>query len=174
MTEGINTARLQLRPVRTDDAAFILEMDRDPLVLRYLASEPISTLEQAQSVIAYIQKQYADNGTGRWAVVRREDGAFLGWCGIKLVNDGVTGGRTGYYDIGYRFLSRYWGQGYALEAAVSCMQYAFGEMKLHALHATIMDGNTASVRIAEKLGFRHEYSFTEDGQLWHWYRRDAS
>ena len=101
------TERLILRELLEEDAAGILTMDKDPEVLRFLPGAMINSLEDAVQVVRYIRKQYVDNGVGRWAMVRKEDQAFIGWCGIKRGNDRPTNGKTDYYDIGYRMLPAY-------------------------------------------------------------------
>jgi [ribosomal protein S5]-alanine N-acetyltransferase len=163
------TERLILREMLEEDAPGILAMDRDPEVLRYLPVTPIHTIAEARNVIGYIRKQYVDNGIGRWTMVNKEDGAFMGWCGIKYVNEQPTNGRIGYYDIGYRLLPAYWNKGYAFEAALACKRYAFAVLQLEELHATVMEGNTASGRVAEKLGMKKIETFEEDGRQWSWY-----
>lgn len=170
----LETERLILRELTETDAAGILHLDSSPEVLRYLPVNPIHTLDQARDVILYIRKQYEENGTGRLAVIRKEDKAFAGWCGIKLVNDEPTKGRLNYYDIGYRLLPSFWGSGYAFEAAQACAVYAFENMKVDALHATVMQGNVASAKIAVKLGMRLSEQFEEEGQLWDWYTLEAA
>lgn len=165
----IETERLLLRGLNENDAEQILQLDSAEAVLRYLPVMPIETIAQAREGIAYIRKQYSENGTGRLAMIRKEDGAFLGWCGIKWVNDHETNGKTNYYDIGYRLLPEFWNKGYAFEAAQACCDYAFTIPRLEALHATVMEGNTASARIAEKLRMALVSRFEEEGKAWRWY-----
>lgn len=53
-----------------------------------------------------VRQQYVDNGIGRWAVVEKESGLFIGWAGLKIetnVNDHAS-----FYDLGYRFLPEFW------------------------------------------------------------------
>ncbi|WP_118973996.1 GNAT family N-acetyltransferase [Taibaiella koreensis] len=169
MEYHLETERLGLRSLNGNDAAHILKLDTAADVLRYLPGTSINSLEEAAAVIAYIQQQYTANGIGRWAMIRKADGAFLGWCGIKWVNDKETNGRTGYHDIGYRLLPAFWQQGYAFEAAKACCDYGFATMGLQELHATVMEGNVASARIIEKLGMQLVSRFEENGNLWRWY-----
>lgn len=169
--DSITTPRLLLRPFRPADAPGILALDSDPEVRRYVPGPLLTSLDEAARVIDYIRAQYERNGIGRWAVERRADGAFLGWCGLKLVDDSVTNGRTNYYDLGYRLLRRCWGQGYASEAAQASLRYGFETLRLPELHATVMQGNEASRRVVEKLGFGRTATFEQDGAPWDWYQR---
>jgi RimJ/RimL family protein N-acetyltransferase len=165
------TERLVLREIAEEDAPGILAMDKDPEVLRFLPGAMIGTLQEAVEIVQYIRKQYKENGTGRWAMVRKADHAFIGWCGIKLVNDRPANGRIGYYDIGYRMLPAYWGRGYGYEAAAAAMDYAFNTLKLELLCGSVMQGNTASYRILEKLGMQCTEQYEEDGRLWNWFEK---
>jgi ribosomal-protein-alanine N-acetyltransferase len=169
---NLQTPRLLLREMTPADTPGILALDSDPVVLRYLPNKPISTLTEAYKIIDYIRQQYERNGIGRWAVVSQDTGAFIGWCGLKLVDDSEVNGRTNYYDIGYRLLAKYWGLGYASEAAQTSMRYALEVMKLPVVNATVMHDNQTSRRILEKIGLERKEEFTEpDGRLWHWYER---
>lgn len=174
MKTYLETERLILRELDETDATGILQLDSEPEVLRYLPLNPIHTLDEAREVIQYIRKQYEENGTGRLAMIRKEDKAFAGWCGIKLVNDQPTNGRLNYYDIGYRLLPSFWSHGYAFEAAQACADHAFENMKVEALHATVMQGNIASARIAVKLGMHLVAYFEEEGRQWDWYTLEAA
>ncbi|GAB3227002.1 GNAT family N-acetyltransferase [Hymenobacter seoulensis] len=167
---NLETPRLLLREMRLSDAPGVLALDSDPTVLRYVPNKAISTLAEAEAIIRYIRQQYERNGIGRWAVVHQDTQEFIGWCGIKLVNDSEVNGRSNYYDIGYRLLPRHWGQGYASEAAAASMRYAQSVLKLPEINATVMQDNLASRRILEKLGMHLQQNFTEpDGSLWCWY-----
>lgn len=112
------TDRLLLRPLQATDAPGMFALDTDPAVHRYLGGiggpRPASLADSA-AVIEFIQAQYAAPGIGRWAVELRATGEFMGWAGLKLVAGPVNGQRD-FYDLGYRFIPRYWGQGYGYEA----------------------------------------------------------
>lgn len=167
----LETPRLLLRDLTLADAPGILALDSDPDVLRYVPNKIISTLSEAEAIIRYIRQQYERNGIGRWAVVRQDTQEFIGWCGLKLVNDSEVNGRTNYYDIGYRLLPPHWGHGFASEAAHATLHYGLEVLQLPEINATVMQENTASRRILEKLGMQLQEKFTEpDGSLWGWYK----
>jgi [ribosomal protein S5]-alanine N-acetyltransferase len=109
------TDHLLLRPLTAADAPGMFALDSDPAVRRYLGGiggPQAASVADSLATIAYIQAQYAATGLGRWAVVLRATGEFMGWAGLKLVAGPVNEQRD-FYDLGYRFLPRYWGQGYA-------------------------------------------------------------
>jgi len=146
----IETERLQLRPLRDDDAdgAMMLELLNDPGFHQHIGDRGVRTLPQARQYIrAGALKSYAANGFGMYAVERRADGAWLGNAGL-VRRDGLPTA-----DIGYALLQRHQGQGYALEAARGVLGYAHDVLGIGALCAIVAPGNPRSVRVLEKLGF---------------------
>src|SRR5688572_121541 len=112
MKEFVETERLLLREMLPSDYQGIFELDSDPDVHTYLGKDPITDFQQAKNVIDFIQKQYLENGIGRWAVIEKQTKAFVGWSGLKLIKE-KTNGHVDHYDLGYRFIRKYWGRGYA-------------------------------------------------------------
>ncbi|MBO2030580.1 GNAT family N-acetyltransferase [Siccationidurans ginsengisoli] len=165
------TDRLLLRPLEADDAPGMFALDSDPAVHRYLggiggprAASPTDSL----ATIAFIQAQYVANGIGRWAVTLRATGEFIGWAGLKLVAGPVNGQRD-FYDLGYRFLSSYWGQGYGYEAAQAWLGHGFAGLKLPRICAYAAVENIASCHILEKIGLAPGNEFVENGTACRWY-----
>jgi ribosomal-protein-alanine N-acetyltransferase len=76
----VETERLVLRELVAEDALSMFEMDSDPEVQRYLGNKPLVSLTQSQEQIKFIQQQYHDNGIGRWAVIDKQTGEFVGWA----------------------------------------------------------------------------------------------
>lgn len=165
------TPRLLLRELVPDDAPGMFALDSDPAVLRYLHTKPQTAVAESAAVIELVRTQYAENGIGRWAVVLKNSGEFVGWCGMKLVRDTVNG-HTDFYDLGYRLLQKHWAKGYGYEAARACLDYAFGPLGLSTLYGIAMTGNAGSRRILEKLGFQLVNFFEEHGEELVWYRLD--
>jgi RimJ/RimL family protein N-acetyltransferase len=172
--QTLTTARLLLRPLTLADATGMLELDSDPAVHRYLGGiggpRP-GSLADSEATIRFIQAQYAAHGIGRWAVALRATGEFMGWAGLKLVTEPVNGQRD-FYDIGYRFLPRYWGQGYGYEAAQAWLDYGFATLALPRICAYADENNVGSRRILEKIGLRAGNRFVENGTACVWYAAD--
>jgi [ribosomal protein S5]-alanine N-acetyltransferase len=162
------TPRLILREIDIQDAKGILLLDSDPEVHLYLPDNVKHTIEEAKEDIRNIKKQYADFGIGRWAVIEKASGAFTGWAGLKW-NTGPENHRRDFYDLGYRLIRKYWGRGYASEAAKVSIDYGFNTMNLDEINGIADSRNLASIKILQKVGMKFIETFTEDNHLLHWY-----
>lgn len=142
------TENLYFRRFVAADADSVLKLNSDPLVTRF-THDIIYTRAEAEDLLnRSIISHYNKYGYGRWAVLRKSDDQFIGWCGLKFRPS------TGLVDLGYRFIRQFWGQGYATEAAQATIQYAFDELKINLIAAAAEPDNGASVRILTRCGFR--------------------
>lgn len=162
MTTFIETERLILRELITDDENNIFALDSDPEVHTYLGKNPITTMEQSRNVIQSILQQYIDNKIGRWAVIEKSSGDFIGWSGLKLVKT-IVNNQINYYDLGYRFIKRYWGKGYATETAKASLTYGFNIMELNEIYGMADCENIASNNVLKKAGLRFTNMFEYEG-----------
>lgn len=152
----ILTPRLELRPHRLEDVAFMVELNSNPEVTRYV---PDGAIEEAGALelVMQLRMQFAERKIGRFLVIERATGQRLGWCGLKWIEE------TKSIDLGYRFLKSAWGQGYATEAAKACLEYGFNTLKHDKVTATITPTNTASLGVAKKLGMKEVGRVIESG-----------
>ncbi|MFZ1359725.1 MAG: GNAT family N-acetyltransferase [Saprospiraceae bacterium] len=163
------TERLVLRAFVEEDAISFFEMDSDPLVHIYLGNNPITTIEQAASTIANIRKQYVDFGIGRWAVIEKCSGAFIGWSGLKFI-DYKDNEHINFHDVGYRLMPKYWGKGYATESAKVSIKYGFEAMNLEEIIGTNHVDNLASRKALEKCGLKFVETFDWKGNQCNWFK----
>ena len=131
----LETDRLILRPLEISDAEAMFAMDANPNVHKYLWQKPTKNLNESIKTIEYVQKQYRENKIGRFATILKETGEFIGWTGIKFVNDHVENGNVNFYDFGYRLNERFWGNGYATEATKTWLDYGFNTMNIEVMNA---------------------------------------
>jgi len=167
MKTSIETERLLLRELLPTDDAGMFELDSNPEVHIYLGNNPVKSIEESREAIANIRQQYLENGIGRWAVILKETGEFIGWSGLKLEKN-VNGHET-FYDLGYRFIQKHWGKGYAFETAKAFVDLGFNEMKLPIINAYADFDNLNSRKILEKVGMKFVNSFELDGTEEAWY-----
>ncbi|MFF8281683.1 GNAT family N-acetyltransferase [Streptomyces albus] len=140
----LETERLVLRPLTADDLDRFVDLHADPEVTRFV---PAYTHEQARQRLAEIERQWAERGHGVCAVELKETGAFLGRCGLNHweVFDEV--------EAGWTFRRSAWGHGYATEAARACLEWGFAALDVPYFTAMIDPANTASAKVAARLGF---------------------
>jgi len=167
----ITTERLFLREILPSDIDSMFELDADPDVHRYLGNKPVTTKDQVAEVINFIRQQYIDNGIGRWAIIDKKTNEFVGWSGLKFVTD-LTNNHKQYYDLGYRLIKKYWGQGIATEAAIASLNYAFNKLRADEVYAMADCDNHGSNKILRKVGLNFIEKFDLDGIEHNWYRID--
>jgi len=167
MRTSIETERLLLRELLPTDDVGMFELDSNPQVHIYLGNKPVTSIEQVREAIANIRQQYLENGIGRWAVILKETNEFIGWSGLKLEKN--VNGYERFYDLGYRFIQKHWGKGYAYETAKAFVDFGFNEMKLEKINAYADFDNLASRRVLEKVGMRFVNAFDDEGTQEAWY-----
>ena len=175
MIFNIETERLLLRELRATDLEGMFELDSNPLVHQYLGNKPIKTKAEAQKILASVLNQYTERGIGRWAVIHKQTGEFMGWSGLRLNTEYNMNGFTKYYDVGYRLIPKYWGKGYATESGKVAVNYAFTTLKLPELYATTEIGNQASHNALLKLGLSYieDFYFEQEHLNLRWYALTA-
>lgn len=145
--ELLVTDRLLLRPFTADDAAPFAAMNADADVMRHFTTGPLDRAA-SDALLERIRTAHANEGFGRSAVERLDDGAFLGFTGL---------GRHQWYpdevEIGWRLNRDAWGHGYATEAARAWVQRAFGLLGLPRLISITVPENERSIAVMRRLGF---------------------
>lgn len=161
----VTTHRLMLREFRTSDLSRYAELNADPEVMRYLGGVTLDRRE-SDSIVEEAQQVFADRGFAMLAVERRNDGAFLGACGLGLVPwypDDV--------EIGWRLAREHWGHGYATEAARAWLEYGFRRLNLsRVISVTDFDPpNLRSLAVMHRLDMTldHEADLVDQGVTFH-------
>ena len=150
MMKILETERLTLRLQTTDDADFILELVNDPSWLRFIGDRGVRTVEDAREYILNSIHMYEKSGFCFYLVERKEDNIPLGLCGL-VKRDSLED-----VDIGYAFLPKYWGKGYAYEAASATLAYSIDTLGLNRIVAITTQDNEASAKLLKKIGLKFE------------------
>ena len=149
----IQTERLVLRHLSAGDAPFILRLLNEPSWLQNIGDRGVRTIADAQR---YIEtgpvEMYGRLGFGLYQVRLKVCDEPIGICGL-LKREALED-----VDLGFAFLPKFWGNGYAREASAAVMSYGRNELGLARIVAIIARNNDASRRVLEKLGFEFERS----------------
>ncbi|HMD01247.1 MAG TPA: GNAT family N-acetyltransferase, partial [Ferruginibacter sp.] len=135
----------------------LLQLNSDPEVVKYVHEIPLTTEEQARTIIKDIILPQYENKLGRWAIHKKENDEFIGWCGLKHIP------AKNEIDLGYRLLKKEWGKGFATEAALHTLEYGFKELQLSIIVGKAHVDNIASLNILEKIGMKFINEEVEDG-----------
>ena len=147
----IETERLFLREINGEDAGFILELVNEPGWLKNIGDRGIRTLEAARECISNVYVAgYEKFGFGLYLVGLKESNQPVGVCGL-IKRDALE-----HVDIGFAFLERFQGKGYAVESALAVMKYAEVKIGLKRVVAITVPDNTGSIKVLEKIGLKFE------------------
>jgi RimJ/RimL family protein N-acetyltransferase len=144
----LSTERLLLRPFAQDDLDALASIVADATTMKFLGGT--MNREQAWRWMAAGVGHWVLRGFGMWAVEERETGSLVGRVGLQEP-EGWPG-----IEAAWTIDRSRWGRGYAPEAARASIEYGFRELGLAHVISLIGPANTASIRVAEKIGEAYE------------------
>jgi RimJ/RimL family protein N-acetyltransferase len=154
-TTMIETPRLILRRWRKSDLHPFAEQNADPVVMRFLAG--VLTRDESDAYVERAERHFADNGFCKWAVEAPGVSPFIGAVGLTRVR--FEASFTPAVEVAWRLARRYWGRGYATEAAQAALDDGFRRVGLEEVVAMTALGNAASIRVMERLGMARSIEF---------------
>jgi RimJ/RimL family protein N-acetyltransferase len=149
LTFPIETERLLLRPFEPADAGEI-----DPIYREcwpYFPAPLSSSLAQTQGIVERSVAMQAEHGFSFWLVRDRATGAAIGDCGLIPLEL-----RGPEIELGYRLGRRWWGRGFATEAAGAALRAGLDVLGLDRILAVTHPQNAGSRRVMEKLGMTYQ------------------
>ncbi|MEA3266722.1 MAG: GNAT family N-acetyltransferase [Candidatus Fermentibacteria bacterium] len=146
----IQTERLVLRQVATEDTEGLFLCYSDPEVMKYLAT-PLDNEDAIEGILEDYKDGFNQGYNLIWSIIIRETGAFAGTAGFEEFSflDCKA-------DIGFSLLRKHQGKGYMEEALSKIVAYGFQELNLNRIQTTVVPENTASVKLLNRLGFQKE------------------
>jgi ribosomal-protein-alanine N-acetyltransferase len=147
----LETERLILRQMNVEDTEFIFELVNETAFIRNIGDKGVRSLTDAREYISNGPvASYAEFGFGLYLVELKETGAAIGICGL-LKRDSPED-----VDIGFAFLEKFWGKGFAYESAVAVMEYGRNALGLKRIVAITSPDNEGSIRVLAKIGLQFE------------------
>jgi [ribosomal protein S5]-alanine N-acetyltransferase len=147
----LETERLRFRDHTLEDLEPFCALEGDPEVRRFVGGKP-RTREEAERRFRERFLRSTSDRLRLWATVFKPDGRYIGYCGVYPYF-GEAGPIPGEGALGFTLARAYWGRGLATEAARAFVDFGFSELRLRRIVAAVEAGNSASVRVIEKLGF---------------------
>ena len=156
----IETERLRLRDwTEADIEPFILHTNT-PAVMRWLGG--VKDAQESRDIVrSRIMRWQKERGFTFWVVERKEDSELLGFCGLKLA-DGENVPFAGEFEVGWRLREDAWGKGYAKEAAIASLDFAFERLGARRVLAITFPGNKPSWGLMERLGMKIQPDLSYD------------
>lgn len=148
----LRAGRFVLRAFREDDVPALAALHGDAEVMRYLSAtgEPEAGPRKAWEYMAMHMGHWLLKGYGKWALAHARTDELIG--------------RVGYFDmpyewpgleLGWTVARKFWGQGYATEAARLALDWGFQTLDTNEIISAILPGNARSIAVAERLGERY-------------------
>jgi len=162
------TPRLIARRLEPEDRQAMLAVYGDVEAMRYVGDGTPLSPEECDRWLVVTAENYRKRGYGMFALVERDTGAVVGFCGL------VHPGGQAEAEVKYALLRTVWGRGLATEAARALLDYGAAAHGLQRIIATVAPDNHASQRVLAKAGMqRGALRHNEDGsdtQFFHWPR----
>ena len=145
----LETERLVLRPLSSDEVDFLHRISNEPNVRLYLWDDELVSEATIKSFIAQSDRMLSEEKIGLFGVRLRGRADLLGFCGFVRLEDMEEP------ELWYELTQEVWGRGLATEAARACVRYALEDVGLERVIAGADAPNSASLRVIEKLGMKY-------------------
>ncbi len=143
----LKTNRLKLRQWKESDLPPFAEMTSDPEVMKYFPN-PLSRTK-SDELAHKIQSLISTHGWGLWAVEELKNNKFIGFVGLHKTLPELPFSPS--IEIGWRLSRKYWGKGYASEAAKEVLKHAFGVLDLPEIYSFAAVNNSRSIALMARL-----------------------
>jgi RimJ/RimL family protein N-acetyltransferase len=151
----IETERLILREWCDADRDPFFALNSDPAVMEFL---PATDRAASDAAVDRMIETQAGHGHCFWAVERKADGAFLGFCGAMLAREPLN-----EVELGWRLAREAWGRGYATEGARASLAWCWANLAAPTVMAITVPANLRSRTVMEKIGL----AYVEGGDFDH-------
>ncbi len=152
LPQSLQTERLLLRHWRDEDVDSFATLNADAQVMEHFPS--LLSREQTDTVTSRIRAHFTERGFGLWAVELKETGEFIGFVGLQVPT--FDAHFMPCVEVGWRLDKRFWGKGYAPEAAVASLRDGYERLGLEEIVSMTTTTNKKSMRVMEKLGMSRD------------------
>lgn len=155
----IHTDRLKLIQIKQKHLGDLFDLFSEPQVTQYYNIVTLTKKQEAQKYLDWFESRYKEGAGIRWGICLKEDDTVMGTIGF---NNYTSQHRA---NIGYDLRSEFWNRGIISEALKAVVEFGFSKLQINRIEAEVMQGNIASERVLEKLGFTKE-GILRDWMYW--------
>jgi RimJ/RimL family protein N-acetyltransferase len=120
-------------------------------------SRPFESFDEAEASILRGIDYYNRHGICHFCVDEKSSGKMIGHCGFNLYRGGPA------LELVFHFNRQWWGKGFATEAALACLDYAFDKLAAQSVVALTFPENTDSINVLKKIGLNFDGEIVDDG-----------
>ena len=155
--EKIQSERLELSLMDAGDVDLLYQIDQDKEVMRYINGGKKTSREDVLKVFIPRMESYRNTvqGWGLWKVKLKKSGDYIGWVLVRPMNFFSDFPELDNIELGWRFMRKSWGKGYATEAAICIKQWLSANAEIKRLTAVAIEENDASIKVMKKLGMSY-------------------
>ncbi len=153
----LQTDRLSLRHITSDDADDVFELRSSPQVMRYFDRPMATCAADALALIGKIEAARTANEGVTWGISVLESAKLIGTVGFWRIDN-----EHDRAEIGYLLHPEFQNQGIMSEALAAALDYGFATIGFHSIEANVNPNNAASIRLLERAGFVREAYFREN------------
>lgn len=148
MNKNLNSdKKVELRPIRFSDAQFLMELNNNDEIAKYVVGTPRKvTLEEQKKWMELLKEE---KGTVRFVVECNHTS-----IGTVIISDISYTNLTANVNI--KLHPSVWGEGYGKKSVNLAVSYCFSKLRLKCLTAHVLSYNNASLTLFERCGFRRE------------------
>lgn len=146
----LHTDRIDLVEIKQEHLGDIYKLFSDPKVTQYYNVITLTSEEEAQKFIDWFHNRFEEKLGVRWGIALKGQSNIIGTIGF---NNFIKNHRA---NLGYDLQSKYWNNGYSTEAIKTIIEFGFKTLEINRIEAEVMQGNLASERVLDKIGFKNE------------------
>ncbi|MCW8876964.1 MAG: GNAT family N-acetyltransferase [Kangiellaceae bacterium] len=162
-----DSERLTFALMDENDTQLLFDLDQDEEVMKYINGGKKSTMEDIHNVMIPRMYKYRneDKGWGLWKVIVRESNEFIGWVLVRPMDFFNENPQWDNLELGWRFMRKSWGKGFATEAANALKQALIDHGGIDKLCAVAVPDNMASIGIMKKIGMSYIKTYVHKDPL---------
>lgn len=152
----LQTERLVLKKMEVSDSSSLFKIWSDSEVTRFMNINSLTDESQAIDIIEMLDDLYREDKAIRYSIIQSDSNQIIGSCGYNSLDF-----ENFKAEIGYDLGKEYWGNGFASEAILALLDYAFNTLNLNRIEAKVEPENCKSIRLLEKLHFQFEVTLRQ-------------